>query len=86
MPNSGLPWTSFFSSLKESTLPFGGILVIASGDQIQLPSIDGNDIFLSPVLLTNFAMFFLSHFDRKTDEAGQTVLRHMWKRPIDAPD
>ena len=71
--------------LKESTLPFGGILVIASGDQMQLPSIDGNDIFLSPVLLTNFAMFFLSHFVRMTDEAGQTVLRHMWKRPIDAP-
>ena len=71
--------------LKESTLPFGGILVIASGDQMQLPSIEGNDIFLSPVLLTNFAMFFLSHFVRMTDEAGQTVLRHMWKRPIDAP-
>ena len=30
-------------------------------------------------------MFFLSHFVRLTDEPGQTVLRHMWKRPIDAP-
>ena len=68
--------------LKQSTLPFGGVLVIASGDQMQLPSIDGNDIFLSPVLLTNFALFFLGHFVRMTDQAGQTVLRHMWKRPI----
>ena len=71
--------------LKQSTLPFGGVLVIASGDQMQLPSIEGNDIFLSPVLLTNFAMFFLSHFVRMTDADGQTVLRHMWKRPINAP-
>ena len=31
--------------LKESKLPFGGILVIASGDQMQLPAIDGSDIF-----------------------------------------
>ena len=69
--------------LKESKLPFGGILVIASGDQMQLPAIDGNDIFLSPVLLTNFALFFLQHFVRMTDEEGQKVLRHMWKRPID---
>ena len=68
--------------LKESKLPFGGILVIASGDQMQLPAIDGNDIFLSPVLLTNFALFFLQHFVRMTDEEGQKVLRHMWKRPI----
>ena len=44
--------------LKQSSLPFGGVLVIESGDQMQLPSIDGNDIFLSPVLLTNFALFF----------------------------
>ena len=63
--------------LKQTTLPFGGVLVIASGDQMQLPSIEGNDIFLSPVLLTNFALFFLGHFVRMTDEAGQTVLRHM---------
>ena len=68
--------------LKQSSLPFGGVLVIASGDQMQLPSIDGNDIFLSPVLLTNFALFFLGHFVRMTDKDGQTVLRHMWKRPI----
>ena len=46
--------------LKESKLPFGGILVIASGDQMQLPAIDGNDISLSPILLTNFASFFYS--------------------------
>ena len=71
--------------LKQSTLPFGGVSVIASGDHMQLPSIEGNDIFLSPVLLTNFAMFFLSHFVRMTDADGQTVLRHMWKRPINAP-
>ena len=71
--------------LKQTTLPFGGVLVIASGDQMQLPSIEGNDILLSPVLLTNFALYFLGHFVRMTDEAGRTVLRHMWRRPIDAP-
>ena len=71
--------------LRQSSLPFGGILVIASGDQMQLPAIDGNDIFLSPLLLTNFALFFLEHFVRMTDEAGQKVLRYMWRRPIDAP-
>ena len=68
--------------LKQSSLPFGGVLVNASGDQMQLPSIDGNDIFLSPVLLTNFALIFLGRFVRMTDKDGQTVLRHMWKRPI----
>ena len=71
--------------LKQSTLPSGGVLVIASGDQMQLPSIEGNHICLSPVLLANFAMFFLSHFVRMTDADGQTKLRHMWKRPINAP-
>ena len=70
--------------LRQSNLPFAGILVIASGDQMQLPAIDGNDIFLSPVLLTNFALFFLSNFVRMTDAAGQKVLREMWKRPIEA--
>ena len=49
---------------------------------MQLPSIEGNDIFLSPVLLTNFALFFLGHVVRMTDKDGQTVLRHMCKRPI----
>ena len=68
--------------LKQSSLPFGGVLVIVSGDQMQLPSIDCHDIFLSPVLLTNFALFVLGHFVRMTDKDGQTVLRHMWKRPI----
>ena len=33
--------------LKQTTLPFNGVLVIASGDQMQLPSIEGNDIFLA---------------------------------------
>ena len=69
--------------LRQSNLPFAGILVIASGD-MQLPATDGNAIFLSPVLLTNFALFFLSNFVRMTDEAGQKVLRQMWKRPIEA--
>ena len=36
--------------LRQSNLPFAGILVLASGDQMQLPAIDGNDLFLSPVL------------------------------------
>ena len=69
--------------LKESKLPYGGILVIASGDQMQLPAIDGNVIFSSPLLLANFALFFLQHFVRMTDEEGQKVLHHMRKRPID---
>ena len=32
--------------LKQTTLPFGGVLMIARGDQMKLPSIEGNDIFL----------------------------------------
>ena len=40
--------------LRNCTLPFGGILVIASGDQMQLPAIQGREIFLNPVSLTNF--------------------------------
>ena len=68
--------------LKQVTMPFGGILVVASGDQMQLPAISGSDIFFSPVLLTNFALFFLEHFVRMTDADGQTILKHMWRRPI----
>ena len=68
--------------LKQSSLPFGGVLVFAILDQMQLPSNDGNEIFLSPVFLTNIALFFLGHFVRMTDKDGQTVLRHMWTRPI----
>ena len=70
--------------LRQSNLPFAGNSVIASGDQMQLRAIDGNDIFLSPVLLTNFDLFFLSNLVRMTDEAGAKVLREMWRRPIEA--
>ena len=36
--------------LRQSNLHFAGILVLAKGDQMQLPAIDGNDLFLGPVL------------------------------------
>ena len=68
--------------LRSCTFPFGGILVRASGDQMQLPAIQGREIFLSPILLTNFHLRFLSEFVRMTDLAGQRLLTLMWGRPI----
>ena len=68
--------------LRSCSFPFGGILVIASGDQMQLPAIQGREIFLSPILLTNFHLRFLSDFVRMTDLAGQRLLTLMWGRPI----
>ena len=78
-------WSAMIITLqdsKQSSLPFGGVLVIANGDQMQQPSIEGNDVFFGPVLLTNFALFFLGKFVRMTDEDGEIALRHMWKRLI----
>ena len=59
------------TGVEAVSLPFGGVLETASNDQMQLPSIKGNYIVLSTVLLTNLTFFFLGNFVRMTDEAGQ---------------
>ena len=64
----------FLQHLRNCTLPFGGILVIAAGDQMQFPAIQGRENFLSPVSLTNFHLRFLADFVRMTDLARQRLL------------
>ena len=79
--NSAEQWCAMdmiIQELRQSNLPSAGILLTASGDHMQLPAIDGNDIFLSPVLLIKFALFFPSNFVRMIDDASQNVLRERW--------
>ena len=71
-------------SLKEVNVPFGGILVLATGDPCQLPSITGHNVFCSPLMITSFNIHLLNHFVRMEDPRGQIMLKLMWEKPIPA--
>ena len=68
--------------LKFSTIPFGGVLIIATGDPCQLPSVSGTNLFMSPLLMTTFNLHLLQYFVRMRDTDGQNVLQCLWEKPI----
>ena len=47
--------------LRDNYEPFGGVVVIANGDCLQLPNVSGCDVFLSTSLLFGFNFHFLRH-------------------------
>ena len=71
-----------YVKVRESDLPFGGILVIANGDALQLPPPSGSPIWISTTALVLFNFHFLKEFVRMVDVEGQRLLRLLAKRPL----
>ena len=61
-------------AVKKIALPFGGVLVLATGDPKQLPPPTGTQIWLSPLMLTSVRLFKLSTPVRMVDSIGQDFL------------
>ena len=61
-------------TIKNVPLPFGGVLLLASGDPKQLPPPTGNQIWLSPLMLTSVRLYKLSTPVRMVDSIGQDFL------------
>ena len=75
---SGELWAAMDLVLRHvmlSQVPFGGKLVICTGDFSQLPPPNGTLLILSSSILTNFLILRLKHFVRMTNLDGQQLLR-----------
>ncbi|KAF4650251.1 hypothetical protein FOL47_001334, partial [Perkinsus chesapeaki] len=61
--------------LHNSPLPFGGVLIMGSGDPNQLPPIKQTLLWTSPSIICTTRLFMLNHFVRSsTDQNLQEVL------------
>ena len=60
--------------INNSNQPMGGVLVIGNGDPKQLRPPSGPLLWISPVLLTNFKLFYLSEYIRMVDPLGTRIL------------
>ena len=68
----------------KNTLPFGGILLVANGDPLQLPPPTGRPPWLSHFILLLFDFHYLQHFVRMSDPQGQELLTLLKNRPLTA--
>ena len=68
--------------VNNSNIPFGGILVLGNGDPKQLRPPSGPLIWISPILLTNFNLYYLKEYVRMTDPNGARVLSLLDERTI----
>jgi len=59
---------------RESFAPFGGILIVGTGDPKQLPPPQGRLIWTSPIILSSVRMFALKKCVRMTDFVGRQFL------------
>ena len=55
-------------TVRNCKRPFGGVLIIATGDHAQLPSVEGELVWNSLTLLTCFDWFRLRHLVRSSDD------------------
>ena len=61
-------------SVRDSFLPFGGVLICATGDPKQLPPPQGRLIWTSPIMLTSVRMYALKDCVRMVDLVGRNFL------------
>ena len=69
--------------IRDVHVPFGGVLVLATGDPKQLPPQSGNQLWVSPVILTSVQMYRLSNCVRMTDAVGQAFLQAISETQIE---
>jgi hypothetical protein len=63
-------------------VPFGGVLVIITGDPRQLPPITGKPIWISPKMFTDFRQLVLKEYVRAEDVELQRALRLYYDNPV----
>ena len=60
--------------VNNSNVPMGGILVLGNGDPKQLRPPSGPLLWISPILYTNFRLFYLAEYVRMIDPLGARLL------------
>ena len=66
--------------VKSNPKPFGGVLIIASGDHRQLPPVEGVDIFQLTEMMTTFQIVMMHQFVRSHgDQQLQTLINYLRK-------
>jgi DNA replication protein DnaC len=66
--------------IMNSRKPFGGKLVLASGDCLQLPPINGHSLWLSTYLLTCFQLYALKEYVRAEGDANLRLILKMFRK------
>lgn len=73
--------------IKSTDTPFGGVLILASGDPKQLKPVDGTAIWMSPNIYTLFNVICLQNFVRsRTDLDLQEIIKKMRKPSLAVED
>ena len=72
---------SVFQVVCDNNMPFGGKLLICSGDFLQLPPPSGTILLRSNTVLTCFCFHYLKFFVRTTNAAGQRLLTLLSEYP-----
>ncbi|XP_047741131.1 uncharacterized protein LOC125179393 [Hyalella azteca] len=73
--------------IKSTNVPFGGVLILASGDPKQLKPVDGTAIWMSPNIYTLFNVMCLQNFVRsRRDFDLQEIIKKMRKPSLAAED
>ena len=68
-------------ALKENDKPFGGVVLICTGDHRQLTPISGSYVFLSSHFVTSFNVFLLDHSVRAANDIDLQNLIQLLRMP-----
>jgi hypothetical protein len=67
-------------NLRNSEVPFGGVVIMATGDPRQLPPIDGKPVWISTHIFTTFTVYNLKEYVRSAgDQHLMDALRLLQK-------
>ena len=69
-------------AVSENNLPFGGKIVISTGDFRQLPPPTGTFLLLSNSVLANFELQYLKHYVRMQNQQGKRLLDLLSEYPV----
>jgi hypothetical protein len=67
-------------NVRDSKLPFGGVILMSTGDPRQLPPVDGKPVWISTNMFTTFRPYVLWHYVRcAEDDNLKNALRKLQK-------